>query len=238
MKMGILSRIVRMRTMSRSYSHYLQTERKLLLAAVLKNVPFDGWTERAIIQGAADSGYDDSVRLRAFPGGAGDVIEYWSVLTDQEMVDELLEQEIQSLKVRERITKCVRWRLEALSPHREAKKRAMSYLGQPQNIRLSLRLLYSTVDEMWRISGDTATDFNFYTKRGLLAGVYISTLLFWLEDDSKEFNETWSYLNRRIENVLSIPKVQKKFSKISNTLPKPHIFMYRLRDLFMKYNRY
>ena len=224
--------------MSRSYNHYLETERKLLLVAVLKNVPSYGWTEKAIIQGADDAGFDDDVRLRAFPGGVVEIIEYWSILTDQDMVGALSEQKIQSMKVRERITKCVRWRLETLSPHREAKKRAMGYLGQPQNLRLSLRCLYSTVDEMWRISGDKSTDFNFYTKRGLLVGVYISTLLFWLEDDSKGFNETWSFLDRRIENALSIPKVQKKFSKISNTVPKPHKFMNRLRELFMEYNRY
>ena len=72
--------------MSRSYNHYLETERKLLLAAVLKNVPSYGWTEKAIIQGADDAGFDDDVRLRAFPGGVVEIIEYWSILTDQDMV--------------------------------------------------------------------------------------------------------------------------------------------------------
>ena len=38
---------------------------------------------------------------------------------------------------------------------------------------------------MWRIAGDTSTDFNHYTKRMTLGAVYGSTLLVWLDDQSE-----------------------------------------------------
>ena len=49
---------------------------------------------------------------------------------------------------------------------------------------LGAKLMYRTVDAMWRAAGDTSTDFNFYTKRGILAGVYGSTAMRWFNDTS------------------------------------------------------
>jgi ubiquinone biosynthesis protein COQ9 len=61
---------------------------------------------------------------------------------------------------------------------------------------LALQLLYRTVDAIWYAAGDTSTDFNFYTKRATLAGVYSSTLLYWLNDRSEGSEATWSFLDR------------------------------------------
>jgi ubiquinone biosynthesis protein COQ9 len=98
----------------------------------------------------------------------------------------------------------VRARLEQLAPHREAVRRALSYLALPQNAALGAKCLYRTVDAIWYAAGDTATDYNFYTKRLLLAGVYSSTVLFWLNDKSEGYAETWAFLDRRIAEVVKL----------------------------------
>ena len=211
-------------------SWHLTAERRAILDKALGHVPFDGWTERTLRQGAEEAGLDDTMWRRAFPRGGADAIEFWSEETDREMAAALAEQDIADLKIRERIAAAVRWRLEALAPHREAVRRSLSYLSQPRHAGLGLRCLYRTVDEMWHAAGDTATDFNFYTKRGLLAGVYTSTLLFWLDDDSEDHAATWPFLDRRIADALRIPKITARLRKIPAAIPRPARFVRRVRE--------
>jgi len=211
-------------------AEHLASERRAILDKALDHVPFDGWSERSLRQGAADAGFDDTMARRAFPRGGADAIEFWSTETDREMAAALAEQDILSLKIRERIAAAVRWRLEAVVSRREAVRRSLSYLSQPQHAGLGLRCLYRTVDEMWHAAGDTATDFNFYTKRGLLAGVYTSTMLFWLDDGSDDHAATWSFLDRRIADALRIPKVSARLRKIPAAIPRPLRFVRRVRE--------
>jgi ubiquinone biosynthesis protein COQ9 len=63
------------------------------------------------------------------------------------------------------------------------------------------------VSAIWYAAGDTATDFNYYTKRALLAGVYSATVLYWLDDKSEDFAKTWTFLDRRIADVMRVPQV-------------------------------
>ena len=85
---------------------------------------------------------------------------------------------------------------------------------------LALKLLYRTVDAIWYAAGDNATDFNFYTKRALLAGVYSSTVLYWLNDKSAGCADSWSFLDRRIDEVMQVPKLLGRVSAITEPLPQ------------------
>ena len=71
---------------------------------------------------------------------------------------------------------------------------------------------------MWRAAGDTAADFNFYTKRLLLSGVYTATLMFWINDESDDCEATWAFLDRRIGNVMEIEKAK---ARAKRWLPDP-----------------
>jgi ubiquinone biosynthesis protein COQ9 len=108
------------------------------------------------------------------------------------------------MKVRERIATAVRLRLEQNLGEREAIRKGLTFLALPQHATLATKLLYRTVDAMWLAAGDRSTDYNFYTKRLLLAGVYSSTLLVWLDDQSDGLEKTWAFLERRIDNVLKV----------------------------------
>lgn len=192
--------------------------RRRLLAATLPHVPFDGWTERALKAGAADLGVDWPVARRAFPGGVGAVLAFWNAECDRLMVEALAERDLDAMRVRERIACAVRLRLEPLAGHREALRLALTRAALPGNAPGALGALWRTVDAMWRAAGDTATDFNHYSKRGLLAGVYCSTLLYWLDDKSDGSAETWAFLDRRITDVLRVPRALGRLKQI---LPDP-----------------
>jgi ubiquinone biosynthesis protein COQ9 len=192
-----------------------------IIDAALPHVPFDGWTQTSLQLGAADSGHDKVMALRVFPGGAVEAIEFWSHLADRRMLAELERRDLPNMKVRERIATGVRVRLEQTAAHREAVRRALSLLALPLNAGKGPALLWRTVDAIWYAAGDTATDFNYYTKRGLLAGVYSATVLYWLEDRSEGFANTWSFLDRRIADVMRVPQVLGSIQKRLAAFPSP-----------------
>jgi ubiquinone biosynthesis protein COQ9 len=139
------------------------------------------------------------------------------------MLETLEGLDLAAMKIREKVAAGVRARLEAVAAHREAVRSGLSFFALPQNAAAGLGCLYRTVDAIWYAAGDKATDYNFYTKRALLAGVYSSTLLFWLNDKSEDCSATWAFLDRRIGEVL---KVAGRLGKgVSGAMSLPDRFM-------------
>jgi len=192
-----------------------------LLMALLRDVPFDGWSGGVIAAAGGRLGIDAGEAATLFPGGARDAVAAFSRWADRAMLAALADQDLAQMKVRERIAAAARARLAALEPHREAVRRALTVLALPHNVPLSLRLLYETVDQMWYAAGDTATDFNFYTKRGLLAGVYAATTLYWLDDRSPDAADTHAFLERRLADVMAIPRYGARLREGLERLPNP-----------------
>lgn len=192
-----------------------------IVEAMLPHVPFDGWTAKALTAGLEDAGYEASAAPLAFPGGMVEVAEHFSALADKRMMAELEKRKIGELGVRERISLAVRVRLEQNARHREALRHLLSYLALPTNAPVALKCLYRTVDAMWHAAGDTATDFNFYTKRATLAGVFSTTVLYWLNDTSEGYENTFAFLERRIENAMTIGKAGGRLGAILAGMPTP-----------------
>jgi ubiquinone biosynthesis protein COQ9 len=182
----------------------IEETREKLLAASLDHVPFDGWTGRALRAGAAELGIDPALAANAFPGGPAELLETFSAEIDRRMLAELEARDLKAMKHRQRIATAVRARLDLLAPHREAVRRGLSFLALPRHAALGARCLYRSVDAIWHAVGDTSTDYNFYTKRLLLAGVYGATLLFWLNDESEGHAKTWAFLDRRLAEVIKL----------------------------------
>ena len=195
--------------------------RDRILVATLPHVAFDGWSRTALKAGTADAGLDDSMSARAFPGGAPDLVEHFADWADRRMLEGLARLDIGKMRVRDRIAQAVKARIGVLAAHREAARRMLSFLALPPNAPLAARLIWRTVDAIWYAAGDNATDFNYYTKRGLLAGVYATTLLYWLEDSSEDFADTWAFLDRRIADVMKVPALKAKIRSLLDRLPRP-----------------
>jgi ubiquinone biosynthesis protein COQ9 len=176
---------------------------KILLAA-LPHVAFDGWSIKSLVMGTQDAGLARHDLLHAFPDGVADAIAHWSDWADRKAVHAMSAGDIGHLRSHERIAMGVWARLEAMGRFREAARKATAWLATPRRAALASKLTYNTCDAIWRAAGDTSTDFNFYTKRGLLAGVVLSTTLYWLQDSSEGNQATSAFLDRRIQDVLAI----------------------------------
>ena len=182
--------------------------RDRLADALVSEAVFDGWTRAALSAAARGLKLPAGEADRLFPGGPVQVLTHISERADLRMVGDMEKEGVAGLKMRERIKSAVRIRLERHAGEREAVRRALALLSLPFNAGLALKLLYKTVDAMWYAAGDTSTDFNFYTKRATLAGVYSSTLLYWLNDRSLGSEATWGFLDRRIDDVMKIEKLK------------------------------
>lgn len=195
--------------------------RPALCGAAVAEVPFEGWSLAALRRAARELDVAPGDVERAFPAGARDLLEYWAAMNDEQMIAGLAEIDLGALKLRQRIARAIQLRLAHMAPHREAMRRSLSFLALPQNAALGARLLYRTVDTIWYAAGDRSTDFSFYTKRALLAGVYGATLLYWVDDRSDGCVETWSFLERRLDNVMAIPKLSARLRMALRGLPDP-----------------
>jgi len=207
----------------------IASRRDKIVEAALPHVAFDGWTRQALLAGAADLDLESSEISRAFTGTMAQVVEHFSGMADRRMVADLDARNTGNLPIHEMISLAVRLRLERLGPNREAVRRALALLALPGNQIRATRCTYRTVDAIWYAVGDRSTDFNFYTKRILLAGVYTATVLYWLGDDSPDFEKTWRFLDRRIADVVGAIKTRRRVTKsisgfVSGLRPRRPLF--------------
>jgi ubiquinone biosynthesis protein COQ9 len=182
-----------------------ELDRQRLLTAILNHVAFDGWSETALRAAGQETGIPAERVLNAFPGGAKDVLILWHEVADQQMIAGMGSPEIAHLRTRERA--------------------GCTVLLLPQNATIATRLLYNTVNAIWYAVGDKSTDYNFYTKRALLAGVYSATVMYWLNDKSPDCAATWSFLERRIADVMRVPQLvgqaTSRLRELADRLPAP-----------------
>jgi ubiquinone biosynthesis protein COQ9 len=206
----------------------LEQLRRRLALAVGENAVFDGWSQAAVDSAAQRLGIDPVQARLAMPKGQAGMIDLYIQEVDRALEAWFTPERLASMKIREKIRSLVWKRLEIMGPAREAVRRALAILAMPQNLPLGLRISWRTADRMWRIAGDTSTDFNHYTKRMTLGAVYGSTLLVWLDDGSDGWSDTAAFLDRRIDDVMKIEKVKAEWRGSSDRLSLSR-FLGRLR---------
>ena len=190
-----------------------------ILAAALIHVPFDGFTDKVLERAAKAAGIAKREIPRLFPAGPLSLVEAFSESADAEMTRLLARAKLANMKVRERIGLAVKTRIAVLRPHKEAARRAAAFLTLPPHATTGVKLLYKTVDAIWRAAGDTSTDFNFYTKRAILAGVYSTTLMRWFSDTGEDEEITNAFLQRRIDDVMRFEKFKAGLRERARELP-------------------
>jgi len=206
-----------------------EAQRKAVIQAVLARAASEAFSEGLLKRAAEDAGVKDVEHL--FPGGMAGLIADYSAEVDAEMERHLSELKLSSMSVRRRIKSAVKARLAILKPHKDAVRRAVAWLALPPNVPLGARLVYRTVDCIWRAVGDRSTDFTYYTKRGTLVAVYSATLMRWLADTSAHESDTNAFLDARLENVMQYEKLKgrvregariglERMSELLHTVPR------------------
>lgn len=187
-------------------------ELKLALAPALADAAvFDGWSDAALVSACDLESVDIDVARLAFPGGAMDMIAAWIASVDMAMFAALPPDRLAAMKIRERIRSLVMSRLDAIGGREEALRRALAIMAMPKNVGRASKLGWASADAMWRLAGDTATDYNHYTKRAILAGIYAATLAVFVEDESAGKADTRAFLDRRIEGIMRFEKAKAQF---------------------------
>jgi len=193
--------------------------KQAVLDAALKHAIFYGFSEATLARAGQEAGVTKTQLADLFPDGPSSLVEEFSRWADGEMERRMKDGKIDTLSIREKVALAVRLRLAVLRPHKEAARRAAAFLTLPMHAALGAKLLYRSSDAIWRSIGDTSTDFNFYTKRGILGGLLSATMIRWFTDTSENEKETTDFLNARIENVMQMGKLQEKMREAAKKLP-------------------
>lgn len=191
-----------------------------LLDAMLDHVPFDGWSEVSFRGAITDCNIDEGLARVICPRGAVDLALAFHARGDTEMLERVKAEDLSGLKFRDKIAAAVRFRLEA-AQDKEAVRRGVTLFALPIHAADGAKAIWGTCDQIWEALGDTSDDVNWYTKRATLSGVYSSTLLYWLGDDSPDHQKTWDFLDRRIEGVMQFEKLKAQVNQ--NPLLKPFL---------------
>ncbi|WP_067732339.1 COQ9 family protein [Novosphingobium naphthalenivorans] len=186
----------------------LDALRVQLAPAIADAAAFDGWSTDAVKHAAEMAGVDRDLALFAFREGQMAMIEAWIGHVDARMAETVPAAALSNLPIRERIRRLVMARLDAVAGREEALTRALAVMALPRNLAASARLGWRSADRMWRLAGDTATDYNHYTKRAILAGIYAATLQVFARDTSEDKVETRAFLDRRIEGIMRFEKAK------------------------------
>lgn len=211
-----------------------------ITAALAMKLPdhaaFDGWNMHCLQAAADDLNIDHDVAQLAYDSATMmsntlpmKLLESWISYVDAEMERRLPAEKLATMKIRERISALLITRLEIAEPHREAQRRAHAMMALPANIRTAMKIGWRSADHMWRLAGDTATDYNHYTKRIILSSIYTAILLNFINDESDNFEDTRSFVDRRIDNVMQFEKAKAGFLSRTENRPSLSRFLGRLR---------
>lgn len=207
----------------------LDEMRVRLAPAIAATAAFDGWSDVAVAAAARDAGIAPEVAHLAFAGGAMDMIAAWIEHVDRAMEQAASAVSLRELPVRERVRLLVSWRLDAVAGLEEGLRRALAIMAMPQNLARATRLGWASADAMWRLAGDQSSDFNYYTKRTILAGIYAATLVVFVDDHSEGKQETQAFLARRIEGIIRFEKAKAQMLPDENNSFSMARFLGRLR---------
>lgn len=199
-----------------------------LAPLIAANAAFDGWGAAARDAAADSAGIDRDVAMLALPGQTG-MIAAWFKSIDAEMAERVPPEAVGAMKVRARITALIEARLAIVAPNREALRRAFAILAFPQNVATGAKLGWAAADTIWRAAGDTATDYNYYTKRTILAAIYAATMTVFLDDESEGWADTRGFLARRIDGIMRFEKTKAGILARAAYRPSLSRFVGRLR---------
>ncbi|WP_404336017.1 COQ9 family protein [Sphingomonas sp. MMS12-HWE2-04] len=203
--------------------------RDALAPVIATNAAFDGWNVQALDAAADSLGVDRDVAHLAFTDGPVAMIDAWFASIDTSMVARFTPEALAAMKIRQRITALVEARLALVAPNRDALRRALAILAMPQNVARGAKLGWRSADAMWHAAGDTATDYNHYTKRAMLGAVYAATIAVFVQDESEGWADSRAFLARRIEGIMKFEKAKAQFLARTSHRPSLSRFIGRLR---------
>ncbi|WP_316353841.1 COQ9 family protein [Candidatus Trichorickettsia mobilis] len=187
-------------------------EKQQFIAEAQELLLFNCWSQTLLEDISQHCGFNKDYHYLLFPDGVREVVEFFENWQDQKMMLQLQEQtQITQLRIREKIALALQIRIKNISKLIHIRNNA--YFILPENIFFAMRMAWNSCNLIWYYTGDTATDFNHYSKRGLLVSVYLSAILFYIADESENAVDTDRFIDDALENIINIAKL-KNFAKL------------------------
>ncbi len=186
----------------------------LLKQIIIKN----GWNDEIFNLVGKKNKFINEIKI-LFPDGYKSLMEFYLRHLDNEMIKNTKKIELLRMKTNERIKEILLIRFRIMEKEKKLIKKTFYTLMMPQNIYFAKKKLFETIDNIWFLAGDTSTDFNYYTKRALLTGIYISTINYWV-NGNQNLSSISNFLDKKLNQVSKIPKIKKKLNIIYELSPK------------------
>ena len=177
-----------------------------------------GWNENLFVNMKKDSKFTYEEMNVLFPRGYTTLIEMYLEEINSKMTVKSQNINLIRLRVHERIRDLFILRLMIMSEEKKLISKTFLNLLLPHNYKLALKNLYKTVDQMWFLAGDNSTNFNFYSKRAILASIYTSVMVHFINNDS--IDETIILLNKQLKRVSKIPQIKSRINDITKIIPQ------------------
>ena len=153
-----------------------------------------------------------------FPEGNGDLIKFALKQLNNELEEYCKKIDLIRLPIHKRVRKILLSKIYLMNKYKSFYSNIFIYLFIPKkNLSLPSQL-YNSVDQIWFIAGDSSVDFNFYTKRLILSGIYSRVMLFFFNNDNQR--ELESLLDENLKRVSKIPEIKSKFRILKEYFPK------------------
>lgn len=189
-----------------------ETKAKMIEHAPMPIV-FDGFSRETFAAIIEDANVDRHLAYQAFPKGISDLVVAIHIAGDDMLAKKLAAEELDEMKYSERVSHAVFRRLSIAGQNKELVRRASTFFALPQNVAAGTKCIWHTADTIWNSLGDTSDDLNWYSKRTILSGVYSSSLLYWLGDESEAQEATKQFIDRRIANVMQFEKTKAEVKR-------------------------
>jgi ubiquinone biosynthesis protein COQ9 len=184
-----------------------------VLFSIIEILPYEAFDINIISKACKNIGLQSEYASLLFPNGRAEFLEVFRDYIDAIMVERIKNELSEVKSITSRIFESLKIRFEILDKYKIIIPKMIAFYSMPWNHLKLYPYTWKSMNLIWRTAGnDKSTDFNYYTKRGLLTGVYWATLLYWLSDDSTNYKSTHDFLNRKLILIGKVAKKIKQFS--------------------------
>ncbi len=179
----------------------------------------EDWNEQLLIDAELLCNFAKGYSHILFPGGIREIIDFSEEYYDQKML-ELLSAVTPVGKVRENIAKALQIRIKTCVPKKIHLINSV-YFATPTNTIFAGQMAFRTCDVIWRYVGDKSIDHNYYTKRSLLLGVYVSSVIYYCQDESANSLDTDEYIAESLSDIINVTSKLKSMMKLPKLVDIP-----------------
>ena len=204
--------------MKKNQNNYLLNKRLQFLNYAKAYVSENGFTQNTLKNISNKYKLDLNEIELLFPEENVDLIKFALDQLNSELEDYCKKIDLIRLPTHKRIRKILLSKIFIMNNDKFFYKKIFLNLFIPKKYFSLPKQLYNSVDQIWFIAGDSSADFNFYTKRLILSGIYLRVMLFFFNNDDQVGLE--SILDENLKRVSKIPEIKSKLKIFKDFLPK------------------